>query len=319
VDDRVNFALVGAFVLVLATALIAAVLWLAVGLGGKRKFDPYESIIAESVAGLDIEAPVKYLGVDVGKVSKIAIDPRNPNQVRLRLLIERGTPIKRDTSAVLKSQGLTGIAYIELSGGSPNSPPLVSDDSGPPPVIPSRPSLGFRAESLLGSVLANLDQLAGNLNAALDTDNRASLKATLADTSTLVHGLAAQQQALHAALTGIARAADEGAKAAAVGARGAERLGPAIERITAAAQALDKMADATRAAATGTGKAADETGAAMRQFDAETLPELRRLLAELSRSTESIGRVADRLDRDPALLVRGAAVPGPGPGERVTP
>lgn len=318
-DDRVNFALVGAFVLGLGTALIAAVLWLATGVGGQRKFDAYESIIGESVAGLDIDAPVKYLGVDVGKVSRIAIDPGNPNQVRLRLLIERGTPIKRDTSAVLKTQGLTGIAYVELSGGSPGSPPLVSSENGPPPVIPSRPSLGFRAESLLGSVLANLDRLAGNLNATLDPDNRAALKATLADTRTLVHGLAAQQQALHAALAGVARAADEGAKAAAQGARGAEQLGPAIERISAAAQALEKMADSTRAAGTGATRAADEAAAALRQLDTETLPELRRLLAELSRSTVSIGRVADRIDRDPAALVRGAARPAPGPGERVAP
>ncbi len=318
-DDRVNFALVGAFVLVLGAALIAAVLWLAAGVGGQRKFDPYDSIIAESVAGLDIDAPVKYLGVDVGKVSQIAIDPSNPNQVRLRLLIQRGTPIKRDTSAVLKTQGLTGIAYVELSGGSPGSPPLVSGESEAPPVIPSKPSLGTRAETVLSAVLANLDRLAGNLNATLDADNRAALKQTLADTRTLVHDLVAQQQTLHAALAGIARAANAGAKAAQEGARGAEQLGPAIERIAAAARALEKMADATRAAGTGATQAADEATAAMRQLDTETLPELRRLLAELARSTASVRRVADRIERDPAALVRGAPTPAPGPGEQVAP
>ena len=77
------------------------------------------------MAGLNVDAPVKYLGVDVGKVSRIEIDPRNSQQVRLHFLIDRGTPIKQDSLAVLKTQGLTGIAYIELSGGSAGSPPLL--------------------------------------------------------------------------------------------------------------------------------------------------------------------------------------------------
>jgi len=71
----------------------------------------------------------------VGKVQNIKLDPENPQQVQLLFAIEHGTPIKQDTLAVLKSQGLTGIAYVELSGGAPSAPPLwllmraVSSDS----------------------------------------------------------------------------------------------------------------------------------------------------------------------------------------------
>ena len=129
-QDKVNYALVGAFVIVLGAALVAGVLWLASGASGQKRYDTYQSIIQESVAGLNIDAPVKYLGVDVGKVSEIAIDPLNSRQVRLRFLIERGTPIKQDSEAVLKTQGLTGIAYVELSGGSAGSPPLVAAADG---------------------------------------------------------------------------------------------------------------------------------------------------------------------------------------------
>jgi len=122
VDDKVNYALVGIFVLGLGAALVVAVLWLAAGIDTQKKYEPYQSVIKESVAGLSIAAPVKYMGVDVGKVSEIAIDPQNSRQVRVKFLIERGTPIKQDTEAVMKSQGLTGIAYIELSGGSVGAP-----------------------------------------------------------------------------------------------------------------------------------------------------------------------------------------------------
>lgn len=113
-EDKVNYSLVGAFVLLLGAALVAGVLWLAAGLGGQQEMEPYQAFIKESVAGLDLDAPVKYLGVDVGKVSQIAIDPQNPQQVRLRFMIQRGTPIRRDSVAVLKTQGLTQYCYFSV-------------------------------------------------------------------------------------------------------------------------------------------------------------------------------------------------------------
>src|SRR3990167_1107822 len=63
-DDKVNYTLVGAFVLVLGAVLVAAVLWLAAGLGGREPVDRYQAFIEESVAGLNLDAPVKLLGVD---------------------------------------------------------------------------------------------------------------------------------------------------------------------------------------------------------------------------------------------------------------
>ena len=124
-EDKLNPTIVGAFVLVLGAALIGAVLWLAAGLSVKKHYTPYRSVVSESVAGLNVDAPVKFLGVDVGKVHTIVIDPRDSRQVLLGFQIERGTPVKQDSEAVLKTQGLTGIAYVELSGGSEGSPPLL--------------------------------------------------------------------------------------------------------------------------------------------------------------------------------------------------
>jgi phospholipid/cholesterol/gamma-HCH transport system substrate-binding protein len=86
----VNYALVGAFVLVLGAALIAGVLWLASGGAFQKKYDLYLAIVDESVAGLNLNAPVKYSGVDVGKVREIRLDPRNPERVNLLFAIERG-------------------------------------------------------------------------------------------------------------------------------------------------------------------------------------------------------------------------------------
>ena len=110
--------------------LIAGVLWLASGGALQKKYDLYLAIEDESVAGLNLNAPVKFNGVDVGKVRDIQLDPANPERVRLMFAIERGTPIKEDTVAVLKTQGLTGIAYVELSGGARDCAAAARDRAG---------------------------------------------------------------------------------------------------------------------------------------------------------------------------------------------
>ncbi len=63
-----NYALVGGFVLLLGAVLIAGVLWLASGGAWQKKYDLYLAVENESVAGLNPDAPVKYNGVDVGKM-----------------------------------------------------------------------------------------------------------------------------------------------------------------------------------------------------------------------------------------------------------
>jgi hypothetical protein len=93
----------------------------------------------------------------VGKVREIRLDRDNPDRVILLFAIERGTPIKEDTEAVLKTQGLTGIAYVELSGGTRESPRLRATAQNQYPVIRTKPSLSARLENVLSTVLAKLD------------------------------------------------------------------------------------------------------------------------------------------------------------------
>ena len=311
-EDKVNYTLVGAFVIALGAALVAGVLWLAAGASGKKRYDGYQSIVAESVSGLNIDAPVKYLGVDVGKVSEIAIDPSNSRQVRLRFLIEHGTPIKQDTEAVLKTQGLTGIAYVELSGGSEGSPPLVATVEGGIPSIVSKPSLSTRLESVLTTVLTSVDRMSSSLNSVFDADNRVALKQTLADAATLAHALAAQQDALGTGIADAARTARNTAQASA-------RLAPAIERIAAAADAIDKMAKVATLASASAGRSVDAAASGVQQISIDTVPALEQLLGELNQLAGSLQRLSEQTGRNPNSLLLGAPARKAGPGERATP
>jgi phospholipid/cholesterol/gamma-HCH transport system substrate-binding protein len=311
-DDKVNYSLVGAFVLGLGAALVAGVLWLAAGLGGKQAMDRYQAVIQESVAGLNVDAPVKYLGVDVGKVSHIEIDSQNSQQVRLHFLIKRGTPIKTDSLAVLKTQGLTGIAYIELNGGSAGAPPLLAGADGEAPTIPFKMSLSARLENVLSNVLANIDRVSNNLNAVFDADNRVALKAALADAASLMHALAAQQGALS---SGIADAA----RTARLTARAGEKLGPALDRIASSAQAVERMAEVANAAGARVGRAADVAASGVQQLGSETLPELARLMAELNQLSASLRRLSEQTAGSPSSLLMGKPTPDLGPGESARP
>ena len=311
-DDKVNYPLVGAFVLLLGAALVAGVLWLAAGAHGGKRYSAYQSIMRESVAGLNVDAPVKYLGVDVGKVKEIAIDPEDSSQVRLRLLIEHGTPIKVDTEAVLKTQGLTGIAYVELSGGTADSPPLRGAAPGDVPTIRSKPSLGTRLESVLTSVLASVDRVSTSLNEALDAESRAAFRQILADTATLTRALASQQAALGSGIADAARTARNTARAS-------ERLASAVDRVAAAADSVDAMAKAVNRAGDLTARSVEDAAGGVREIRVNAAPALEQLLGELNQLAVSLQRLSEQTERSPNSLLMGAPQTRPGPGETARP
>ena len=159
-EEKVNFAVVGAFVLILGAALIGAVLWLSSGQSYGTSYDIYQVYMRESVSGLNLNAPVRYHGVEVGRVRKIALAPDDVEQVQLTLAIAHGTPVKVDTVAVLQTQGLTGIAFVELKGGTHDSPPLEARTGEPYPVIKAGPSLMVRLDAGLTDAAHALKNLA---------------------------------------------------------------------------------------------------------------------------------------------------------------
>jgi phospholipid/cholesterol/gamma-HCH transport system substrate-binding protein len=307
-DDKVNYTLVGAFVLLLGGVLVAGVLWLAAGLGSRQAMDPYQAVIQESVAGLSVDAPVKYLGVDVGKVSQIQIDPNNSQQVRLHFLVARGTPIKGDSVAVLKTQGLTGIAYIEVSGGSAGAPPLLAGADGAPPTIPFKLSLSARLENVLTQVLGDVGRVTDSIEAVLDAENQAALKTTLSDMALLARTLAGQRASLNAGLTDAARTARLAAQAG-------EKLQPTLDDIASSAKAVEAMAVTARSASAQAGLAADAAASGVQQLRSEVLPELAQLMAELQQLSGSLSRLSEQTVGSPNSLLVGRPAPRPGPGE----
>lgn len=296
-----NYPLVGLFVLVLGAVLIAIVLWLASGGAFRQKFDLYLAISDESVAGLNLNAPVKYNGVDVGQVRDIRLDPANQERVNLLFAIEQGTPIKEDTVAVLKIQGLTGIAYVELSGGTRDSPLLRATGQNRYPLIPTKPSLSARLENVLTTLLAKLDNTSSSINAILSDENKAAFSSALADIAIVSRTVAARKQSLDAGIASAARAA--------------EQAGPVLERIDRAAASVEKMGVEVARTSASAGKTVDSVGVDLTRFTSETLPELELLAGELSALSASLRRLSDQTERNPAGFLFGRKAVHAGPGE----
>lgn len=304
-----NYSLVGAFVLVLAAVLIGIVLWLAAGGALQKKYDLYLAVEDESVAGLNLNAPVKYNGVDVGKVRSIDLDPHNAGRVNLLFAIEHGTPIKEDTVAVLKTQGLTGIAYVELSGGAVNSPVLQIVSGNQYPVIQTKPSLAARLENVLTDVLAKLDNTSANVNAILSGPNRAAFSSVLADMATVARTVAAREKQIDSGIRDAARTFQNTSQATA-------RIGPVIDRLGHTAEAVENMGNEVANTSKGAGKTVDAVGNDVKRFTSETLPELERLMGELTVLTTSLRRVSEQTERDPRGLIFGRKPVPLGPGEK---
>ncbi|OGS90882.1 MAG: hypothetical protein A2Z95_06355 [Gallionellales bacterium GWA2_60_18] len=277
-ESKVNLTVVGLFVLILGALLIGGVLWLSGGKSYGKTYDTYLVYMSESVSGLSPDAPVRYRGVQVGGVRDISLAPGNVELVQLTLDIERGTPVKQDTVAVLQVQGLTGIAHVDLSGGSRDSPPLKAGSDAAYPVIRTGPSLMLRLDTAVTALLTNLNRSSENINALLDQENRAALRRTLFNLERLSGALA-----------------------------GAE-LPQLLRRLQLSADAFDRMANETARAGTSTA----DTVASVR---AETLPEARQAIAELRELTASLRRFSEALERNPGMLLQGRENVKRGPGE----
>jgi phospholipid/cholesterol/gamma-HCH transport system substrate-binding protein len=270
---------------------------------------------------LSVNSTVKYRGVDVGRVKDIALNPDNPEEVRLTLDIARGTPIKTDTIAVLVTQGLTGLATINLTGGSREAPPLQALEGQRYPVIQAGPSLFFRldeaisrllSEKGLSKLLADLDTVAMGAAEILDEENRIAMKQTVKDLSDVARTVAAHKEQMERGLSGAAQSADNLVK---LTASLNEQVPVVLARINKSAAALHSLTEELAQTSRAVGTVVKEAKPELEQFSRQTLVETGLLVAELRQLAGTLTRVARDLEREPNALVLGRTPPPHGPGE----
>jgi phospholipid/cholesterol/gamma-HCH transport system substrate-binding protein len=153
-----HYFIEGLFVIVLSLAAAFFSIWLS--RAGNRDDVLYRIHFNESVSGLTLGDPVKYLGVDVGTVKTMSIDTADPQLVQVDVSLHKDAPVKTDTKAELKIKGITGVNYIELSGGSADQQNLVATTpAGEIPEIPSQKSTIATMLEQLPRVIAKFSTL----------------------------------------------------------------------------------------------------------------------------------------------------------------
>ena len=321
-ENKSHALAAGTFVLLLAAMLIALAVWLTRDTSSQRSFDISSK---EAVTGLQPQAGVRYKGVQVGRVTSIALDTQTRGNVLVRIAVSDAAPITTTTFASLGFQGVTGLAFIQLDDSGESTQALATSNAHVAR-IPMRPGLMSRLTEQGGHLLGQLDQASQRLNGLLDPDHQKALVDAVNNLSKAAANLGALAHHADQVLTGngpkgsaslprVAAQAESSFKSMQIT---AERLRDSAEAVKGSAEnfrrtttrinepggTLDKIARSTEALATTT-----------TALNATLLPRLTRTTDEAARTVRQFGRVAEGLADQPQSLLLGHGAAQPGPGE----
>ena len=179
-ETRANYVAVGAFVLIMLAGMFVAMIWL-LRIQFRTEYAYYETHFEGPVTGLGKGAPARLNGIDVGRVGDIEFDPDDPKLVVVILQLRAGLTIHSDAVASLETQGLTGVAYVEIAGGTKGSPPLAAKDGERYPIIASKPSSFQAVINGAPELVARLVVITDRLALLLNDDNRQAIADTLSN------------------------------------------------------------------------------------------------------------------------------------------
>jgi phospholipid/cholesterol/gamma-HCH transport system substrate-binding protein len=302
-ENRAHALAAGLFTLLLGAALAAVALWFS---KEDLKLIPYVMTTSSSVTGLKVEAPVRYRGVDVGKVDDIAIDSANSGRVRIRIGVREGTPITKSTYAQLGFQGITGLAYV-LLGDDGKSKEALQSGLDEIAVIRMKPSLMDDGESLFGSIVEITDKV----NQLLDAENQGRVRRTLAGLEELTQRAGAVTKKLEPSLEAMPGLISEAKSAAADARTSLRKADELIGSVNGLALKLDQRVDTLTHAVASVG----EVGVTARTVGEETMPRMNGLIDDLTKETRTLGRVVNTLGEQPQSIIFGTPPGRPGPGE----
>lgn len=314
-ETKASYVTVGAF----AILLLAGGLFLAIWFGGvslDQETRPYRIDFEGAVDGLSTGSPVRYRGVPVGTVRDIRIEPENVELIRVDIDVDADVPIKRDMYAVLEAQGLTGIGFIQIEGGTAAAEPLEPTQDRPVPRIPARSSALSKVFETAPEIADQLIVLINRLQSFLSEENERRVYGILTDLATVSAAVAGRTDEIEAAIDGASVTVDELYRASAA-------LGPLLDEasatlatvrgtavgldseVTALAGSLGQASDNIAATAAQLEGMVAEARPGMKDFSNTGLYELTQFLVEARVLVSNIDRVLRQIDRDPSQFLFG--------------
>jgi len=285
-ESKTNYTIVGLAVLILIAGLVTAAVWLSMGFD-QKKYNIYAVYMHEAVSGLNEDSLVKYNGVKVGIVKSIALSQFDPQQVKILLEIEEGTPVTTSTQATLISQGITGATYLGLSASSPTFIPLQKTPGEPYPVIPYKSSFFNQLEK-------NINDISRDLRRILDKENARNVKKSLDNLEKVTGVFANNSGSLEKSLRDLPKL---------------------INELKISATKFSTMSENLASAGAAVTSTMLVSKNAVNKISQQTLPPAVMLLQRLDLITANLEKVSAQMRQNPAVIIRGSASTKPGPGE----
>lgn len=314
-ETRASYFLVGLFVFVLIAGLFFFVLWLSKAeLRDERIY--YYIYFRGSVTGLQVGSPVRLRGVPVGTVTDIAIDAANVELIEVTVGLKPGTPVKTDTVASLQLQGITGLSFVQLEGGTQAAPPLEPRPGKRRAVIPSAPSRFERLFEDVPQLVAQIHEVATRVTILLNDQNLSRIEKILVDAERFTGTLAevsgdvailsrdaavTMRELRQMATTADALAGELREIAGRLGGD-SQRVVKDIERVLAE---VSTTARSFRRVAEQLDGTVGENRQPLRDFSTSGLYELSQFLVEARSLVASMQRLVAQIERDPARFLFG--------------
>ncbi|MFN3844160.1 MAG: MlaD family protein [Rehaibacterium terrae] len=308
-ETKANHVLIGAFTLAVSAGLLLFALW-AAKYASESSWAEYDVVFREAVTGLSVGGMVQYNGITVGSVRSLSLAPDDPGQVIARIRVGADTPVLRDTTARLGLTGLTGVAFIQLSGGSPGSPRLVAREDQAVPVIVAEESALQKLFASSEDIAIAASEVLVRLRNILSDENAARIAATLSNVDAVTTTIAAEREEIGALI----RSARESAARLEGSLQRFDRFAAALDenltgelpqmvanlkRTMAQIDALTRRADAILA----------ENHEALASFGSQGLTQVGPTLAELRELLRELTRISARLEDNPAAFLLGRDQP----------
>jgi phospholipid/cholesterol/gamma-HCH transport system substrate-binding protein len=300
-ETKAHHVLIGAFTLVVLILGLLFALWLGKSSLSKQHHY-YDVVFTEAVTGLSTGSPVQYNGIQVGQVSQLKLDPKDARKVIARIQVAADTPIKTDTRAKLGLLGLTGSAFVQLTGGAPDSALLMPTTANPVPIIKSENSALTKLLASGSDVVTNLNGILDRLGKLVSQDNVDHINRTLKHIDQTTTALAAERDDLRTLITQAAQASKQLNEAL----TGANQLvnGPGRETLERAAKAMASLQQATQTLNTLLADNQESLQSGMRGVG-QIAPALR----ELHGALRDIHQITNQLQANPAAYLLGREHP----------
>lgn len=205
-ETRANYILIGAFMVATLIGAFGFVYWLAVTAESRQNVE-LKIVYPGPVTGLPVGGQVLFNGIKVGDVKSLDFAPGDPTKVVATVRINPNTPLHEDTKATLNFTGLTGVAYVDLSGGSSSSPLLLNQESEQVPVIYAERSFFDDIVDGARDVLKRADSTMKTIDDLLK-ENRPAITEIITNAETFSAALAANSDGVKDFMASIGKASD---------------------------------------------------------------------------------------------------------------